>query len=241
MPVVGSIIGARRGRLGLLAVLVIAQTALLSASASDAATARAKGLDVSNWNGAINWTKVAHAGFRFTFAKATEGTSYNDQTYTANRNGSESAGLVFGAYHFARPAGKTLAGATASAIKQANHFLAVAGPQPGELPPVLDLEATGNLAKQRLLAWTLAWLGQIGARTGVEPFLYTSPLFWKGHLGDSTAAAAAGTGLWIAHWTSKSAPLVPAQNWNGDRLEVLAVDELRRRARGSSTAATATG
>ena len=216
MPLVGSFISARRGRLGLLAGLVIALTALLSTSASDAATARAKGLDVSHWNGAINWTKVAHAGYRFAFGKATEGTSYNDQSYTTNRNGSEGAGLVFGGYHFARPAGGSLAGATASAIKQANHFLAVAGPQPGELPPVLDLEATGNLAKKRLLAWTLAWVGQIYARTGVEPFLYTSPLFWKGHLGDSTAAAAAGTGLWIAHWTSKSAPLVPARNWNGD-------------------------
>ena len=216
MPAVGSFIGARRGRLGLLAGLVIALTALLSVSASNAATTRAKGLDVSNWNGAINWTKVANAGYRFAFGKATEGTTYNDQSYTTNRNGSEGAGLVFGGYHFARPAGKSLAAATASAITQANHFLAVAGPQPGELPPVLDLEATGNLGQKSLLAWTLAWVGQIYARTGVEPFVYTSPLFWKGRLGDSTAAAAVGTGLWIAHWTSKSAPLVPAQNWNGD-------------------------
>ena len=216
MRVVGSLIGARRERLGLLAGLVIALTALLLVSASDAATTRAKGLDVSNWNGTINWTKVAKAGYRFAFGKATEGTGYLDQTYTANRNGSEGAGLVFGAYHFARPAGGSLAGATASALKQANHFLAVAGPQPGELPPVLDLEATGNLAKKRLLAWTLAWLGQIYARTGVEPFVYTSPLFWKGHLGDSTAAAAAGTGLWVAHWTANGSPLVPAQNWHGE-------------------------
>src|SRR4029079_12423678 len=119
------------------------------------------------------------------------------------------------AYHFARPTGSNLAAATASAIKQANHFLAVAGPQPGELPPVLDLETTGNLATQRLLAWTLAWVGQITARTGVEPVVYTSPLFWKRRLGESTADAAAGTGLWIAHWTSKSSPQVPAQNWNG--------------------------
>lgn len=216
MPVVGTPICARRGQLGLLAGLVLALTALLSASASGAATTRAKGIDVSNWNGAINWTKVAHAGYRFAFAKATEGTSYNDHTYTTNRNGSEAAGLVFGAYHFARPTGKNLAAATASAINQADHFLAVAKPQPGELPPVLDLEASGSLAKSRLLAWTLAWTGQISARTGVDPFVYTSPLFWKGHLGDSKAAAAAGTGLWIAHWTAKSAPLVPAQNWNGD-------------------------
>ena len=215
MPVVGSLIGARRGRLALFAGLFIALTALLSVSASDAATVRAKGLDVSNWNGAINWAKVAHAGYRFAFGKATEGTAYNDKTYTTNRNGSEAAGLVFGAYHFARPAGASLAGATASAIKQANHFLTVAGPQPGELPPVLDLEATGNLGKPRLLAWTLAWLGQIYARTGVEPFVYTSPLFWKRRLGDSTSAAAAGTRLWIAHWTSNSKPTVPAANWNG--------------------------
>lgn len=215
MRVVGSLIGARRGRLGLLAGLFIALTALLSASASDAATARAKGLDVSNYQGTINWTKVAKAGYRFAFGKATEGTSYNDKTYTRNRNGSEAAGLVFGAYHFARPGGKSFAGATASAIRQANHFLAIAQPQPGELPPVLDLEKTGNLSKQRLLGWTLAWLDQIYARTGVEPLVYTSPLFWKDKLGDSTAAAAGGTGLWVAHWTSKSKPTVPAQNWDG--------------------------
>jgi GH25 family lysozyme M1 (1,4-beta-N-acetylmuramidase) len=215
MRVVGSHIGARRGRLGLLAVLAFALTALLSSSASSAATSRAKGIDVSNWNGAIRWGKVASAGYRFAFGKATEGTSYNDKTYSANRNGSENAGLVFGAYHFARPAGKSTAAATASAIRQANHFLAVASPQPGDLPPVLDLEATGNLTKSRLLSWTLAWLGQIYARTGVQPFLYTSPLFWKGRLADSTAAAAGGTGLWIAHWTSASRPMVPAQNWNG--------------------------
>jgi lysozyme len=216
MQAVGSLIGARGGRLGLLAGFIIALTALLSVSASDAATSRAKGLDVSNWNGTIGWTKVAHAGYRFAFGKATEGTAYNDKAYTTNRNGSEAAGLAFGAYHFAQPAGKNLAAATVSAIKQANHFLAVAGPQPGELPPVLDLEKTGSLSKQRLLGWTLAWLGQITARTGVEPFLYTSPLFWKGSLGDSTAAAAVGTGLWVAHWTSKSKPLVPAQNWAGN-------------------------
>jgi GH25 family lysozyme M1 (1,4-beta-N-acetylmuramidase) len=215
MRVVGSLIGARRGRLWLLAGLVIALTALLSTSVSGAATGRAKGIDVSNWNGSINWTKVAHAGYTFAFGKATEGTTYNDKSYTTNRNGSEAAGVIFGAYHFARPTGKTLAGATSSAINQANHFLAVAAPQPGELPPVLDLEATGDLPTSRLLAWTLAWLGQIEARTGVQPFVYTSPLFWKGRLGDSTAAAAAGTGLWIAHWTAKSAPLVPAQNWAG--------------------------
>lgn len=216
MRVVGSLTGARRGHLVLLTAVAFALIALVPASSSAAAAARAKGIDVSTWNGTIKWGKVAAAGYGFAFGKATEGTSYNDQTYATNRNASEAAGLVFGAYHFARPSGSTMAGATASAISQANHFLAVAAPQPGELPPVLDLEVTGKLPKSRLLAWTLAWLDQVYARTGVEPFLYTSPNFWKLNLGNSTAAAAGGTPLWIAHWTSATQPLVPAQNWNGN-------------------------
>jgi GH25 family lysozyme M1 (1,4-beta-N-acetylmuramidase) len=215
MRVVGVPIGMRRERLLALAGVAFALIALLSAGASSAGTTYAKGIDVSKWNGTIKWAKVAGAGYRFAFGKATEGTNYNDPTYTANRNGSEAAGLVFGAYHFARPAGSGFATVTASAITQANHFLAIAGPQPGELPPVLDLETTANLPTARLLAWTLAWLDQIYARTGVEPFLYTSPNFWKANLGNSTAAAAAGTPLWVAHWTSATQPLVPAANWNG--------------------------
>ena len=214
MQVVGDPIAPRAWRLGLLVGIVLASSALLPAGSSAAAT-RAKGLDVSNWNGRIAWAKVASAGYRFVFGKATEGTTYTDATYTTNRNGSETANLYFGAYHFAKPAGSSIGAATASAIAQADHFLAVAAPQPGELPPVLDLETTGKLPKSRLLAWTLAWLGQIYARTGVNPFLYTSPNFWKLNLGNSTAAAAAGTDLWVAHWTSGSTPLVPAQNWDG--------------------------
>jgi GH25 family lysozyme M1 (1,4-beta-N-acetylmuramidase) len=189
---------------------------LAPGSVSAASTTRAKGLDVSNWNGAIRWGSVASSGYRFAFGKATEGTKYVDPTYGTNRNGSETAGLSFGGYHFARPAGGGLGGVTASAIAQADHFLAVATPQPGELPPVLDLESAGTLSKTRLLAWTLAWLDEVYARTGVQPFVYTSPLFWSRSVGNSTGAAEVGTRLWIAHWTSKIKPLVPAQNWNGN-------------------------
>jgi GH25 family lysozyme M1 (1,4-beta-N-acetylmuramidase) len=182
---------------------------------SGAATTRAKGVDVSNWNGAINWTKVAHAGFRFVIAKATESTNFVDPTYAPNRSQSEAAGLAFGAYHFARPAGAGLSGVTANAVAQADYFLAVANPQPGELPPVLDLEATGSLSAAMLNAWTKAWAEEVYARLGVHPLVYSSPAFWQEHLGDSPAVAAAGTPLWIAHWTTASTPWVPAQDWNG--------------------------
>ncbi|HEY2354600.1 MAG TPA: GH25 family lysozyme [Gaiellaceae bacterium] len=198
-----------------VAVVVLAASAFGGASGASASTSRAKGIDVSNWNGTINWTKVAHAGYRFAIAKATESTTFDDSTYLANRTGSEAAGIAFGAYHFARPAGKGLAAVTASAIAQADHFLGFATPQAGELPPVLDLEATGNLSAHLLTAWTGAWAQEVYARLGVHPLVYSSPAFWQEHLADSTAIAAAGTPLWIAHWTSASNPSVPAKNWNG--------------------------
>lgn len=214
MWVVGAPNAAACGRLGALAVVVCLLAVLAPAGSSAAAAPAAKGLDVSNWNGAIKWAKVAAAGYDFVFGKATEGTSFVNSTYAANRSGSEGAGLVFGAYHFARPAGASAARATASAIAQADYLLATAAPQPGELPPVLDLEATGNLKPALLVTWTLAWAHEISARLGVEPFIYSSPSFWQERLGNSTAVAAAAQ-LWIAHWTSASQPTVPAQNWNG--------------------------
>ncbi len=213
MTVVGSFI-ARRGRLALLGAVAAISLVVTGASGA-ASSSRAKGIDVSNWNGSIKWARVAHAGYRFAFGKATEGTAFVDGTYATNRNGSENAGLAFGAYHFARPSGRNDAEATASAIAQADHFLSVADPQPGELPPVLDLEKTGNLKPARLVTWTQAWVDEVYQRLGVQPFVYSSPAFWQSSLGDSTAIAASGAHLWIAHWTKASSPTVPAANWDG--------------------------
>lgn len=196
-----------------LAAVVILLGALVSSA--PAATTRAKGIDVSNWQHTIDWTKVAGAGYAFAFGKATEGTTYSDPTYDANRSGSEGAGLVFGAYHFARPAGSSRAAAVASAIAQADYFVDVAAPVKGELPPVLDLEVTGGLSPTLLTLWTQSWLDEVYARTGIRGYVYTSPAFWNGNLADTTSIAASGYGLWVAHWTSASEPWVPAADWNG--------------------------
>ena len=207
---------ARYTRLAcLIAVAVLAASAFARSSGAATSSIHAKGIDVSNWNGTINWTKVANAGYRFAIAKATEATTYEDYTYAANRANSQAAGLAFGAYHFARPSGSSLAAVTANAVAQADYFLNFATPQAGELPPVLDLEATGKLPARLLNAWTKAWAQEVYARLGVHPLVYSSPAFWQAYLADSTAVAAAGTTLWIAHWTNASTPWVPAQDWNG--------------------------
>ncbi|MCW2975338.1 MAG: putative glycosyl hydrolase [Actinomycetia bacterium] len=194
-----------------MAVLV---AALAFGVPAEAAT-YAKGIDVSNWQGSIDWLQVGDDGNSFMFAKATEGTGYTDITYAVNRAGAQGVGLRLGAYHFGRPTGSGDAAVVSSAIAQADRFVNVAQPKPGDLPPVLDLEANGGLAQPALVRWTQAWLDEVAARTGVNALVYASPNFWKTSLGDTPTVAGSGHPLWIAHWTTAAGPLVPASNWSG--------------------------
>ena len=196
----------------------IAATAVVAAAVAAApaqAQTYAKGVDVSHYQGVIDWAQVAGASIRFTFAKATEGTIYVDATYPVNRAGAEGMGIRFGAYHFGRPEGTSVATLAGSAIAQADHLVDVAQPQPGELPPVLDLEVTGGLGTDALAQWAQAFLDEVKARTGVSGFVYSSPNFWKTRLANTGNFALAGYRLWVAHWTANASPTLPAGNWGG--------------------------
>jgi len=170
-----------------------------------------EGIDVSNWQGTIDWARVARAGKTFAFLKASEDISYVDPFYAANRAQANANGLKIGAYHFGRPA------ATAGdAIAEADHFVDTAAPAKGDLPPVLDLETSGGLSVANLVAWTQAFMGRVFDRTGVHAAIYASPNFWKTYLGGTTWFADNGyTTLWIAHWTTAVGPTLPASNWSG--------------------------
>jgi GH25 family lysozyme M1 (1,4-beta-N-acetylmuramidase) len=198
---------------GVRVVAALAVAGVLAAPAG--AATYANGVDVSHYQGVVNWTEVASKAYRFTFAKATEGTTLVDATYPVNRAGAEGMGMRFGAYHFGRPAGSGPAAVDASAIAQADFFVDTAQPQAGELPPVLDLEVTGGLGSAALQQWAQAWLDEVKARTGVNGFIYASPDFWKNKLGNTSSFALGGFRLWVAHWTKNAAPLVPAANWGG--------------------------
>src|SRR4029077_10129582 len=110
----------RRRFLLLLAVFAVASPAA-------AATPLVRGIDVSHWKGAIQWPRVAHGGYRFAFTEATNGFSA-DWTYERNRTGATAAGLAFGAFHFARPAGSTPLGVISNAVAPADYLAPVAGP-----------------------------------------------------------------------------------------------------------------
>lgn len=209
---VGARVRIRGGRgIGLLLALALAGSVVAGAPAQTAPS----GIDVSHWQGQIDWFAVAGAGVDFAFVKATEGTTTTDVTYPLNRQGAGSAGVRVGAYHLARPSGATDAAIAASAIAQADAFLAFAQPAAGDLLPVLDLEHSGDLSVTQLTAWTQAWLDEVAARLGVRPIVYASPAFWKRYLGDTPVFATAGDPLWIAHWTSSALPILPGGGWGG--------------------------
>jgi GH25 family lysozyme M1 (1,4-beta-N-acetylmuramidase) len=172
---------------------------------------RLEGIDVSHWQGTIDWTKVRAAGKRFVYMKASGESTYVDPTYVTNRSQARAAGLYVGAYHFAQPT--ALVG---DAIVQADHFVDTALPVKGDLLPVLDLERTGSLSQATLTAWVQGYLGRVYQRIGVRAVIYCSPNFWKTYMGDTSWFAANGYEvLWVAHWTTSAAPAVPGNGWGG--------------------------
>jgi len=192
----------------LIALLAMSAVAPAVANAADPPT---EGIDISHWQGEIDWSRVAAADKAFAFMKASEDHDYTDPTYGLNRARARAAGLLIGAYHFAQPSG-----AAGDAIAEADHFLATANIAEGDLPPVLDLEQSNGLSQTALHTWVRTYLERIHDRTGVRGVIYTSPNFWSRYVGSSEWFAANGYRLlWVAHWTTASSPTVPAADWGG--------------------------
>jgi len=166
-----------------------------------------EGIDVSNWQGRIDWSRVRAAGVRFAIAKASEGIGYRDRSYERNRAGALAHGLAFGAYHFARPENDP--------IKEADWFVEVANYRRGMIIPTLDLERTGGRSPAGLTKWTKAWLTRVHDRLGVRAMIYVSPSFWRQYLDNTEWFARHGYHVvWVAHWRASN-PKVPASGWDG--------------------------
>jgi GH25 family lysozyme M1 (1,4-beta-N-acetylmuramidase) len=182
----------------------------LSSSPPPPPAATLEGIDVSHYQGAIDWPSVAAAGKRFAIVQATDGETCLDPMYATNHANARAAGTRVTAYHFAEPSSTP-----GEAIVQADWFVNSAALLPGDLLPALDLEQTGGLSVSDLQAWVGAWLGEVYAKLGVRPMIYASPAFWASSMGDTTMFADQGYSvLWIAHWGTSS-PTVPAGNWGG--------------------------
>ncbi len=165
--------------------------------------ANAQGIDISKWQGNIDWQKVKADGYSFAFAKATEGTTYVDPTFQANWQGMEAAGLVRGAYHFFWP--------TLDPVTQAEHFVQTVSPDATSLPPVLDLEKATILDPAALREKVKAWLDKVESLTGRKAIIYTGSWYWNPHM-LVNGQAPGWTGdydLWVASYTTAAQPAMP--------------------------------
>jgi lysozyme len=195
----------RRPRWGvrIVACALIAGSVLVAGPAH--AADPVQGLDVSsiqNDRGTISWSRVKSAGQSFVFVKATEGVSYTNPYYASNSSGAHTAGLLRGAYHFARPDASA-----GDAVAEARHLVSVTGTAlGGHLPPALDLEDSGGLSSTALTAWARSFLAEVERLTGRVPAIYTSPSFWRTNMANSTAFTRHP--LWIAHYTT-GGPSIP--------------------------------
>ena len=156
---------------------------------------RLLGIDVSHFQGDVDWQAVKAAGCVFAFAKATEGAGVVDPHFASNWAGMKAAGILRGAYHFYR--------AAQSAAAQAAHLLSTVRFEAGDLPPVLDIEVNDGVTGPALVGGVQTWLDAVEPVAGVTPIIYTNTYFWDAHFNDQFSQYP----LWIAHYGPAPEPL----------------------------------
>ncbi|MBG6189704.1 GH25 family lysozyme M1 (1,4-beta-N-acetylmuramidase) [Arthrobacter sp. CAN_A212] len=174
------------------------------------------GVDVSSYQGNVNWAAAWNQGSRFAYTKATEALSYKNPNYNQQYTGSANVGMVRGAYHFAIPSISTGAA-------QANYFINNGGGWTADgktLPPLLDVEynpykslgnACYNMSTTAMVNWIRDFSNTMLSRTGRVPMIYTTTDWWSSCTGNSTAFA--DHPLHIASYNNVGAGTLPA-GWN---------------------------
>ncbi|WP_299843947.1 GH25 family lysozyme [uncultured Roseovarius sp.] len=171
------------------------------------------GIDVSHFNGDINWQNMAADGVKFVYIKATQGKDIVDAKFEANWTGAKAAGLKVGAYHFLS--------SLDPAEEQVTNFLNTyqkLGVEKGgdaDLPAVLDVEwdfSTAAADGHQTDRWAThsassiastveAWLAAVEKTTKKSPLIYTNTTWWTQRVGASGDDLAKTYKLWISDYT----------------------------------------
>ena len=144
------------------------------------------GIDVSKFQGDIDWNAVASSGVKFAWIKATEGGDHADERFQANWTGAKAAGVPRGAYHFVywcRPP-----------MEEMTFFEQNAPVDDDALPPVLDVEATPtsktchrHLTQEGAVADMRVMLEEMERHYGKRPIIYTTVDFYEAILSDGAS------------------------------------------------------
>ena len=169
-----------------------------------ATNAPVQGYDVSYYQGSFNWGAAKANGVSFGFARISDGTGYIDPKFGPNWAGMKSAGILRGAYQFFEPG--------EDATAQANLVVQTLGKlQDGDLPAMIDVEATGGQSPATVAAKVKTWLQIVEKGTGRRPFIYSGSYFWQDNVQDTSLSAYP---FWIAAYGVSCPSLPPGwSNW----------------------------
>ncbi len=165
------------------------------------------GIDVSSYQGLINWASVAPY-IDFSYAKATEGTYYTNPDFYNQYMGPYKHGVIRGAYHFAIPSnsgGKT----------QADFFINHGGGWTGDgltLPGALDIEYNPygsecyQLTHSQMVSWIWNFVHEYAYREHAYPVIYSTANWWSVCTGNYGGFGTYDP-LWIARYASSPGTL----------------------------------
>lgn len=159
-----------------------------------------KGVDVSHYQGDINWS-VLSEGLDFAYIKATEGSSSVDESFAYNYKEAQAARLRVGAYHFFS---FDSPGAT-----QAENFISNVEAYEGMLPPVIDVEYYGSYFKDPkpadvVLPELKEMTDALEKHYGIRPVIYATGSSYRRYIKDSSL----GCELW-----RRNVYLKPSAGW----------------------------
>ncbi|MCK0117545.1 lysozyme [Isoptericola sp. S6320L] len=163
-----------------------------------------RGVDVSAYQGEIDWPVLAEQDLDFAFIKATEGSSHVDERFAANWAGAQETDLLVGAYHFLS--------FESPGAGQAAHLIEQVPAAPGTLPPVVDVEYYGDFAADPPSVTELRgildpMLDALEEHYGAPPIIYTTQEVREVYLG----AEYDRYPLWIR--SVALTPEVPRRDW----------------------------
>jgi len=174
---------------------------------------RVPGIDVSVFQGSMNFTTAFNKGVRFAFVRASRGDTVPDPNVAVNVPNAKNAGLLVGVYHRILPFSNTNDdGAFVDPIVEADKLISSGGAYMGNgyMRPVVDVENGESLASTpvngyNLSSWVVAFINRVKSVKGVDPLVYTGSAFAQSYLNSTVVTASPD--LWIANWTADTDPL----------------------------------
>ncbi|MFD2513944.1 glycoside hydrolase family 25 protein [Pontibacter locisalis] len=170
--------------------------------ATNSSSSTLKGIDVSRWQKEVDWSLVKESDVTFAFVKATQGDYRLDPFFARNWEESKRHGIKRGAYHFFKP--------EAPVQGQIDIFINTVTMEPGDLPPVLDVEVSDpKVSAEQLRRSIKTWLEAVTAHYGVKPIIYTSQNYYRrylmGHFTDYH--------FWIARYSAIKPEVHHTDSW----------------------------